>query len=491
MNYKNNFLTIDSVKSKNDRTSVNSSLNNLILGPEIGHSTTPPFEALSWNSWKTKSTNKKGMSYFEYYPEPIVIDFYLQDEQECDAVGFWPARNSLGNSIREFSITVAKDEDSLLYEKPIYKTAFERNPHNLEIFTFDKKIGKIIRITIYSNFSHLNIKSTRVSLREFVILNDSNMLQEAIFNAKSNHCTYDFLTDILKDKFTQQEQFTLSIRPEFSLDAYWKPQSSYNDFLQMRGFSSGGQQLRHIDLSKWADKIYVYHFLKENGIKGMPIVYFSYYIDDAIAKLKQLYSEGMHSFVIKVSHMGYGHGIYRVKDGYFINSDEFHKGTSKVGKKIDFDYLHSRIKNNWHNQQFGDEWACNIIPPGVIIEELIDNPLEIKIPCIFGEPVAVILQLPGFPSFNLEGKAMQDNSPSLPHWWREALFKAKEVAKLVKADHVRIDLFYHKNRVIVSEITWNPADEPEIFQNEIAQRLNQGYSLRQKYLKNTRWEYNR
>lgn len=81
MPFNNNFHKITKIESTNANTSSNSSLENLILGPDKGFSTTPPFECLSWESWRTIASNSRTINYFQQYPSPIVIDLHLEEEK--------------------------------------------------------------------------------------------------------------------------------------------------------------------------------------------------------------------------------------------------------------------------------------------------------------------------------------------------------------------------------------------------------------------------
>lgn len=71
----------------------------------------------------------------------------------------------------------------------------------------------------------------------------------------------------------------------------------------------------------------------------------------------------------------------------------------------------------------------------------------------------------GFPSFDANGNLLSKNiKATLPFWWKEARTLALKVASLVKADHIRIDVFYHKNQVLINEITWNGEKEVNLAQ---------------------------
>jgi len=74
---------------------------------------------------------------------------------------------------------------------------------------------------------------------------------------------------------------------------------------------------------------------------------------------------------------------------------------------------------------------------------------------IFGKVVRFFIEKRGLPSYNSSDNALKDENEKLPFWWNKALKQAERVASIIKADHIRVDLFYHNNEVIVSEVNWN------------------------------------
>jgi|GEM_PF-6211949 len=477
-----NFIKIVDIHSPNSHTSRKSSLKSMIQGPGIGFSLHPPFDFISVDSWRTYPTDRASINFFEQYPEPIVIDLHLGDSFEVDAIGFWPSALTIAHSVRDFTIQFDIDGKGKSFSNPISKRAFQSNPHNLEIFSFPKIKTGIIRLTIFSNHGkEIGLPGNRVSLQEITVIKDHQAALKGRQTALSSACHFDFLKSLVADRFTDFEYAALNIRSEFSLDHQWKENSGYDDFLTMRGFRLGGGQLRRIDLSKWADKIYVYHFLQEHGIKGMPIILYTQRIsDDFIDQVKQLYYDGLRSFVIKHSHLAYGTGIMRVKDGRFIPPSAHLKG-KRVGRPVDFEFINTQIKKYWFDQQFTEEWASLLVPPAMILEELLDEPVELKFTLVFGEVIGFFKEDPELQTFDTNGKSLKDSNHTPPHWWHEAMLKAQQVADLVRADHIRIDLFYHQEEVIVCEITWCGVEMPEHY-DMIAEKLNQGYATRKKYL---------
>lgn len=465
------FIKIIEVSSSNANTSKTSSLKNLILGSGLGFDPNPPYDCLSWRSWRTKkTTNNK--PYFDQYPDPIIIDFFFEKVQSCDGLGFWSNRVSFSNSVKNFTIQFALDEDGIKFSEPIQKISIERNSHEIEIFSFPKVTTKIVRLSILSNHNKTGLYGNSVALREVVIINNVEDIKKNI----KNYQVYGNKNDT-RDK----EYNIMNIRSEFALDSYWSVNISYKKFLELRGFSFRVKQLRRIDLSRWADKIYTYYFLKEHGVKGMPVIIHSRYLNRIfIEKVENLYNEGLNSFVIKMNHLAYGKGVFRVKDGKFISSNEHDFKTNNLNKKVNFEYLYEQMQLYWNEQQFSEEWACNVLAPGIILEELIDNPVELKFTVVFGEVIGFFVENPGLPTYDEDGNSLKKTSQQLPFWWKEAKEKAKQVANLVRADHIRIDLFYYNGEVIVCEITWNGVEMKEHHES-IARKLNNGYNIRANY----------
>lgn len=297
----------------------------------------------------------------------------------------------------------------------------------------------------------------------------------------------DIQKTLLKSKvcipFVNDKSKYIDIREEFILDEHWRPNLKYLDYVFLRGREGRGTQLERIDLVKWQDKIYIYHFLKEHNIASMPILsYSNRFSDEFFEKIRNMYENGLKSFVLKVSHLANSNGIYRVKDGKFIGANDTIDKNEMYGKEVDFDYLKNEIKRNWNVKQTEEDWSSMMVNPGVILEELIEDSVELKFSIVFGEVAGFFIRTKGFPSFDADGNLLSKNiKTTLPFWWKDARSLALKVSKLVKADHIRIDVFYHKNQVLINEITWNGGERSE-FSSIIAQKLNEGYSKRLKML---------
>lgn len=286
--------------------------------------------------------------------------------------------------------------------------------------------------------------------------------------SKSNICD---LSVNLKSRF-------LDIREEFILDDDWRPNLKYLEYVFLRGREGDGTQLKRIDLVRWQDKVYIHHFLKEHGIPSMPIIMYSHRQDeDFFERIEQLYKNGLKSFVIKSTHLANSNGVYRIRNGKFISANDTAKKNEMYGKDVDFEYLKKEINKKWLEKQIEEDWSSMMVNPGVILEELIEDSIELKFSIVFGEVVGFFARVKGFPSFDANGKLLSNNKGVLPYWWKEAKILALKVAKLVKADHIRIDVFYFNNQPIINEITWNGGERREIT-GLIAKKLNEGYSQR-------------
>ena len=274
----------------------------------------------------------------------------------------------------------------------------------------------------------------------------------------------------------------IDIRDEFKLDDDWRPGLKYLDYVFLRGRESFGVQLERIDLVNWQDKIYVYHFLKQHDIPSMPIIMYSHrQKNNFFKKLKKMYENGLKSFVVKATHLANSNGVYRVKNGIFTGPNDTAKKDEMYGKDVDFDYLKKEIDKRWLQKQTEEDWSSMMVNPGVILEELIENSVELKFSIVFGEIAGFFARVKGFPSFDVNGNLLSKNKGVLPHWWKEGRALALKVANLVRADHIRIDVFYHNNQPIINEITWNGGERSE-FTPIVSKKLNDGYSARLKML---------
>lgn len=475
------FPKIKEISSKYANSLDKFELENLIEGSGIGFDRNAPYGSISKKCWSTKKVSKYYTHYFEQY-EPIIIDIKLTEIETIDAIGLWSSRITFGNSIKEFTLQFSNTNSETNLSTPIIRSAIDNNPFDVEIFEFTKQEVNFIRLTILSNHYEVGLGGQCVDFQEIVVIRDAKKVQQEIQGVISNICKYDFLKPLLKDDVSDDEYAILSISSEFSLDNVWKPNMTYKDFLKARGLGGIGSQLKRISLSKLGDKIYMYHFLKEYGIKGMPVKLYTHRFNgDFMNKVKTLYENGLKSFVLKVTHLGDSIGIYRVKDGLHITANETWNKNKKFGTKVDFLYLENEIKKHLINQQYHEDWVSNMISPGVILEELLDDPTEIKFSVIFGKVVGFFIREKGFPSFDKNGTSLKDKNAKLPFWWKDALKKAEEVAQIIRADHLRIDLFYYKGEVIICEVNWNGGERLENY-GDIANALNYGYNIRRKYI---------
>ncbi|NCO00364.1 MAG: leucine-rich repeat domain-containing protein [Epsilonproteobacteria bacterium] len=359
-----------------------------------------------------------------------------------------------------------------------------------------KEEESLYTLTLYGNPNLKDIsalKNVSESSNDFIIIVDStqNFLQKPKINdifSQNNISVFAQDTNTVLSKASlcelspNYQSHYLRIRPEFLLDEDWRPNLKYLDYAALRGRNRVGLQKKRIDLVRWQDKVYIYHFLKEHNIPSMPIIIYSHRKgDDFFEKLKSLYANGLQSFVVKATHLANSNGVYRIKDGKFINANTTALNHEMFGKEVDFDYLEDQINKKWSESQEDEDWSSMQVNPGVILEELIEDALEIKFSIVFGEVAGFFIREKGFPTFDAEGNHLDKQTMPLPFWWREGRELALKVASLVCADHIRIDVFYYNNRPIVNEITWNGGERSE-FTSKISKLLNKGYAQRFKML---------
>lgn len=453
-------------------------LENLIQGQGVGFDAAPPYGSISNKRWSTTKAGGGQANYFDSHG-PVIIDLKLYELESFDAIGIWPSRITFGNSIKDFTLQFSATHSENGLSEPIAMQAWENNPFDVEVFRFPRVEANFIRMTIYSNHREVGLGGKCVDFQEIAVIRDAEALASEIDSAASNACDHDFLRPLIGKAASDLEYDILNISPEFSLDNVWRPDMTYREFIAARGLAGVGPQLKRINLSKWGDKIYMQHFLKEHGLKGMPVRLWSYRFDgDFMRRLKTLFDDGYTSFVLKVTHLGNSMGIYRVKDGRHIGASEtLTKGLQYYGKPVDFDYLEKDISLYLKTQQYHEEWASNMIPPGVMVEDLLDDPTEIKFSVVFGRVVAFYVRVKGRPCFDAQGQPLTDGDAELPWWWKEAAEQAEKLARIIRADHLRIDQYCHKGEVIVGEVTWN-GKEHQPTHDRIARALNDGYAIR-------------
>lgn len=474
------FPRIAGIRLHNAETEDGHDLENLIQGHGIGFEAHPPYGSISNRCWSTKKVGGAHASYFDKHG-PIIIDLKLYEMESFDAIGIWSSRITFGNSIKDFTLQFSASHGEEGLSGPIPFQAWEKNPFEVEIFKFDRVQANFVRITILSNHHEVGLGGKCVDFQEVAIIRDAAAMKREIDAAVHHANGHDLLRPLLGKTISDDAYDILNIAPEFSLDHIWRPNMTYREFIAARGLGGAGPQLRRINLSKWGDKIYMHHFLKEHGIKGMPVrLWASHFDQDFMRRLKTLFDNGLTSFVLKVAHLGNSMGIYRVKDGRHISASETRSGGKQFGKAVDFDYLEKRISLYLKTQQYHEEWASTMIPPGVMVEDLLDDPTEIKFSVVFGRVVAFYVRVDGRPCFNAQGVPLTDSDAAPPWWWKDAAEQATKLAKIIRADHLRIDQYCHKGEVIVGEVTWN-GKEHKPTHDDIARALNHGYALRRAY----------
>ena len=475
------FIDIKKITSTNTNTNKHHKLNNLITGYGIGFDAYPPYGSISNKYWSTKKVPVKYKHYFEQH-EPIIIELHLDSVQSFDSIGIYSSKVNFANSLNKFTLEFKDTTKDGKFSQAITKTAYSRNPFDIEIFDFKVQQADTIRLTILSNHHKLKTAGRCVDFQEITIIKNAQRVKSDIEASKSTVFTNDLIQPLLQNQLSPEEYFALTIKPEFSLDHIWHPNMTYKEFIEARGLGGIGTQLKRISLSKLGDKIYMHHFLKEHGIKGMPIKLYSNRLDDNfMEQVKILYKNGLNSFVLKVTHLGDSIGIYRVKNGLHITANETWNKNQMYGKKIDFYYLENEIKKHWNNQQYHEDWVSNMIPPGVLLEELLEDPTEIKFSVVFGKVVGFFIREKKFPSFDAQGRALKDKSVKLPFWWKDALKQAEKLAHIIKGDHLRIDFLYNDGEVIVCEVNFNGGERVENYE-DIAKELNHGYALRKAHI---------
>ena len=252
----------------------------------------------------------------------------------------------------------------------------------------------------------------------------------------------------------------------------------------------GGTMKGIRDCTLWAsfeDRIYLHQYCMQNDIPCGPIIFTNLHrylitpLKDIITRL----STG--SFVVKMNHLSGSRGVLIVVNG--VITKHFTPLTSLMGEYENNTVSESTIDNivkdveqlwdvKWRDTEpNGDCGGEQNVRPGVVIENLIDDGLEIKIHCWYGEPFYVHIVHSSASPFQYKViktcsvKQMLE-SPELPRWLSEkALPLASLFSRHTGMDYVRVDIRIIGEKCVITEVTRCGDDIDEVGREMLNERI--------------------
>ncbi len=283
-----------------------------------------------------------------------------------------------------------------------------------------------------------------------------------------NQCSFSHLENI----FDLNIFLNYELNPDFDLGKHIKQDMSWQDYRSLY------KRIRKKNLIKWNDKIWLYLQLKKHKIPCSPVIHYSNHSPQISHIVKNL-----KNYVIKASHLSLGNGVILVRNGKIQNPPNRYKSNVK---SLDLNTIDKEIEKSWKkesNKEYykDQDWIRKQVPPGVLIEEFIPDLTEIKVSVVWGSVVGFFIDpiRPFVPYYDCKGTPLGNHNHPLPFWWKDAIRLSESVAKKFSYDHVRVDMMYYKNQVIVNELTWNPGAGTN--KTKIANLLNEGYAFRKQY----------
>ena len=228
-----------------------------------------------------------------------------------------------------------------------------------------------------------------------------------------------------------------NFNPDFALDIDW---SSINTLTEYREAIEKHRVTPQ--LINWNDKIFINNWLREHGFYGPEDIFSSYSVDRI-----QHIIPSLNEYCIKPSHLSEGYGVVVVKNSILQRNLKLPKGVdgsypSKKGDRISVSHIHRLMRELQDVKATWTDKFIQSVRPGIIIEEIRENPEEFRVMVALGKEA---------------GSFLNPHDPIPPHLARRLSQLAEEVTCISGHDLVRVDFFWRNDgRMGIGEMTWNP-----------------------------------
>ena len=217
------------------------------------------------------------------------------------------------------------------------------------------------------------------------------------------------------------------------------------------------------DCTLWAsfeDRIYLHQYCTQNDIPCGPIIFTSLNRYSMTPLKDIITSLSTGSFVVKMNHLSGSQGVLIVVNGvitkHFTSLMGEHENNAVSASTID--NIVKDVEHLW-DVKIDDCVGEQNVRRGVVIENLIDDGLEIKIHCWYGEPFYVhIVHSSASPFQYKDIKTCSVEQmleiPELPIWLSEkALPLASLFSRHTGMDYVRVDIRIIGDECVITKVT--------------------------------------
>lgn len=237
-------------------------------------------------------------------------------------------------------------------------------------------------------------------------------------------------------------------------------------------------------LVKWNDKIWLHGWCAEHKIRGPVVLHWSrgdYRVEAVLASLQQ-----DRTYVVKPSHLSRSKHVYAVRSGRYAALKHGDKADTPAWRDFQPGEIDDHMRDAWNTTATWDS-SLQRVPPGVMVEEYVDNATELSLHCVWGEPLCVLVDKGGAEGYgdgvvDVPLGATAAFTSRLPAGSQDCLEAARRICALARVDYVRLDFCYDGSAVALREFTWNPGKNSiKNLRGWRSRFLSHGYSVARLY----------
>ena len=174
-----------------------------------------------------------------------------------------------------------------------------------------------------------------------------------------------------------------NMNPDFDMSQHFKgpgmPMSEWRKVFQTR---------ERDGLTKWNDKIWLHSWYAEHGIRGPAVLHWSrddHRVEAVLSSLEQ-----DRTYVVKPSHLSCSKHVYAVRSGRYAPLKHGNKVDTLSWRDRQSGEIDDHMRDAWNTTATWDS-SLQRVPPGVMVEEYVDNATELSLHCVWGEPLCALV----------------------------------------------------------------------------------------------------